>query len=346
MLGSVVSFNSFGVKSVSVSSTKLQDAIKESWKVKKTDNSATLVDNEEKWREFWLYASNTKNWCPRSSALSALLGDSIYEQDHKLLYQFEQGKAYHSVFQKNILPSLGDRFLGGWKQYTPYDTDSNIQTIDVETFKGEKPVIEDEEERSILVPWSVRPDGEWEYVEPKVRMLKYRVVVKIDGILKWSDNDLEIFELKTEHESARDSLDLSIGGKPRSHHVDQCLIGMWATGIRKARLVYLFKGSRTIDILEHEISYDESRVEVLKQIALKCVESVEKCDKFKIENNWNDVDNEMVLTDEEKENRISKAYEFINSNFDRCVECPMKSKGRAEKCPSRDLCFPKKVKKK
>jgi hypothetical protein len=248
-----------------------------------------------------------------------------------------QGTAYHSVFQKEIFPSVyGDKFIGSWgvgnrifdpETHLMRDRNEFRNIVKLDSFG-------DEDARDVVRPWIANPSDilplKYEYVEPKVRIPRYRVVCKLDGII---DRDgYEIQEIKTEKEMAKGAIDPAQGGSPRQRHIEQLQICMWATGIHKARLIYVFKGAMTLSqsIMEFEVSYDAEVVDRLKILALKCVESVKECDEWKLKNSVEDMGEEA----------FNAARLLFLEKFDRMVECPMKSKGRAQRCPERDGCFP------
>lgn len=321
-------------------STRLKELILEKWRENRSGSRlATLVPQDETWKEFWLYASNTKYWCPRLCAIKAFVKiDDIVDAEG--LWNMEYGKAVHSVFQTSILPSLRSQLLGAWKQYVPLEV-ATSRDFEPKIFKLIRSDyfndIDDYEDRQIVRGWGEKPkvampNSKWEYDETKIRMLKYRIVCKLDAILCIDGQD-EIFELKTEKEIARDDLDPFMGGAAREDHVNQVSLGMWATGIRKARLCYNFKGVPYFrsSLMEHEIPYDENIINRLKASASQCVEAVQLCDEHK----WS-VDGGKPFFDDEKQ-----MYEWIDERFGRLQECQLKSKGKPKYCPGRNICFPK-----
>lgn len=321
-----------------VISTKLRDAILEGWTETRSGSVATLKGQDETWNEFWLHASATKKWCPRMAALSAMFGTPSEEHKAETLWNFGQGHAYHWLFQSKMLGSLGAVFMGAWRRFVPVKDEPGkfLESVHLGV-----PVVDDGEERDIVRGWCEKPEEDqqtdgwvrngWEYIESKVRMLKYRIVVKFDAVLRWKDDGEEIFELKTEKEGAREQLDPQIGGVPRQQHVEQVNLAMWASGIKRARIVYMFKGEYTLkrSLIEHVLEYDPAVIERLKDMALKCVEAVRAVDAFK--------DDNPDASDEEK-------MAFVEDHFERDGDCPMKSKGKARYCAQRDMCFQKKKK--
>lgn len=320
-----------------VVSTRLRDAILESWTEQRDGQIPTLIEQDNIWQEFWLYASGTKGWCPRLCAIQALSPALTGERfNAETMWNFDQGHAYHDLFQQKILPSLGNRFLGSWERVCHSDSDPDTMVYE-SAYKGDRGGMEITDNH--LVEWGMgpKPDGHgWKYKETKIRIVEERIVVKLDGILHWGD-DVEVFELKTEKSGARDSLDPMMGGKPRDQHVDQVMIAMYATGIRKARIVYMFKGESSFQssLLEHEIVYDEKRTFDLLRVAKRCVDAVRLVDDMNSDNPNGDP---LFADDTEK-------AAWMDSNFQRLPGCPMKSKGNARYCSARDECFPGRGKK-
>lgn len=329
MLGSVISRCSVD-PGVSVS-RRLSDYVSANWSDVREVNRASLVKQEETWKEFWLYASNTKYWCPRLSAIQSVyqIPPSKFSSEDK--WNFGQGNALHYLFQSDMFQSLGEKFLGSWVRYVKTKDGScgyRCEYYPSATYNCGP------SDSSIVRGWGPKPDGDgWAYTESKVRLNKHRIVVKLDGIIDWGDGDLEVQEIKSEKSSARDDLDSMMGGAPREHHVDQCTIGMHATGIKKCRLIYVFKGEPYLKnaFLEYEIVYDAARAELLLAQAESCVGAVKKCD-------------ELCGCDPENGYSFESAvdsYQWLNDNFERRDTCPMKSKGDARYCIGRDFCFQK-----
>jgi len=312
-------------------STKLLDHVFENWTETPDVNVATLVEQDETWKEFWLYASGTKYWCPRLCAIKAMypvLAKKIKADDK---WNFGQGHAYHDLFRRRIMPSLGGQFLGSWERYVDVpDRDCGVMAYEV----SPSVVPEFDSSMDIVRGWGPKPKGKgWVYNESKVRVNDHRIVVKLDGIVSWNDGLLEVQEIKSEKSTARDDLDPMMGGAPRSHHVDQCMIGMAATGIKDCRLTYVFKGEPYLRTawMEHEIEYDQSRVDRLFSVADSCVSAVRLCDEKKAS----------VEDDEELFSSPEDSFAWLNEHFDRRDGCPMKSKGDARYCLGRDFCFQK-----
>lgn len=299
-----------------VVSTKISDIIKEHWNETRESSEITLEKKDPIWKEWWIGASSISKACPKMFALMCANGVSSEVLNSETLWNFGQGTMYHKLFQQNILLSFPDGMLHGrWKRRR------RNGTLDWTMFKNEVP-------EGVLLErgWGPKPIGDgWEYDEPKLRIPDNRVVVKIDAILA-DDDGLEVQEIKTEKSYARDILNPMLGGRPRESHIEQVHVGMWATGIGRARIIYVFKGERTFSssILEHVVHRDERIIDDLKTRTRKCVDAVKKI--------------ESICGSDE---RIVAAKEM-----ERLPECKLKSKGKPKYCDARDLCFGVRKKKK
>ncbi|MDD5511096.1 MAG: hypothetical protein PHI12_09845 [Dehalococcoidales bacterium] len=333
MLGNVVTQDR--PSEVSKISTRLRDAILENWAETRDGSRPTLCPQGKISDEFWLNASETKQWCPRLYAYASLFDSAQQIRSAEDLWNMGQGTAYHNLFQNSILPvTFKTCFEGDWTSNEPYIQAETAQRLGFELSKndGEKRIIE-----CGYGAFDFQRGAR--YLEPKIRMPDYRMVVKVDGIIRWPDG-AEVLELKTEKSSARDQLEVGLGGGPRAHHVEQVHIGMFATGIHRARIVYIFKGESSLSnsLLEHEIPYDEAIISRLIAKAKDCVAAVKACDDLRGGKSWEEMAANPALQD--TESRIK----WIDERFKRDNDCPMKSKGKARYCAARDLCFWKKPK--
>lgn len=316
-------------------STRLTDAVIEHWREERESTRPTMKPLSETWREFWLYASGAHDWCPRLSALQAMFGvegeKDVIKSD--LLWLFDQGHAYHDMFQQKILPCLPDNvFQGSW-QRTVIDPKDFTMRVENPTWKTP-----DLNGRDIVRGWGPRPEGNgWRYVESKIRWPRERIVVKVDGVLLWPDAPGEVLEIKTEKMQARDSLNPALGGMPRAKHIVQANLGMAGTDLSRARILYVFKGADDLRtaMIEHVIERDDKMIEDLLDTAFDCRCAVDGAEAARAEALEKVTDE----TDEKQhEAFLAALWEAIPP---RREECPMKSKGRARYCPGRDLCFPK-----
>lgn len=338
----------------SVISTKVSEAIREHWTEERWVADVTLDKKEPIWKEWWMGASGIHKICPRMFALMAARGVKGIDKEmlrSELLFLFGVGKAYHKMFQSEILPSLPPGvLLGRWKK-----RDKGTQEIvEVTEFQNDVP-----DGMSLERGWGPRPKGDgWEYDEAKVRIPEFRGVVKVDAILDWPDEEgLEVAEIKTEKSSAKDDLNPRLGGRPRPAHVEQVQMGLWATGLKKGRIIYVFKGEVSLEtsIIEHIVERDEKLIEGLKARMGACVDAVSKVEIVRdrvvegicIEANGPDKD---VLPfgelSDEVQLEVRKSMSAIAEEIPRLSECQMKSKGKPKYCGGRDLCFGVRKKKK
>jgi len=320
-------------------STVFADALMEHWREDREVIPITLHKQEEEWREFWLYASMAHKWCPRMYAQLAAAPVSADVKGAEDLWFFEQGNLYHDLIQQRVFSSFPEGVvLGSWERQVEVP---GTKLTNVATGKAKKIYAKEEELHlvegdypvgNVVRGWGPRPEGEdWRYIEPKIRIPEYRIVVKPDAILNWPEFR-EVLEIKTEGIDAKEKLDPVMGGAPRPQHVVQVNIEMWAAGLEQARILYIFKGAKGVrpSFVEHVVRRDERLIEKVKARALKCVEAVSVIEHM------SDELVEKGVSDEERYEALSKAAYAVP----RLSDCPMKSKGKARYCDGRDACFP------
>jgi len=327
--------------------TKLTDAILENWTEERTVQRPSLKPCPgEEWREFWLYASSAHDWCPRLYALyTAFLRDGLDFGEllnADTLWNFGQGHVYHDLFQQKILPSLEGVLMGSWERFVRKPEFSR-ETVVREVSPGGSLR---EDGARVERGWGFRPQGDgWRYFESKIRFDRERVVVKLDGILAWPDAPHEVLEMKTEKLEARESLNPAMGGTPRVKHVIQANIGMWATGLTRARILYIFKGAPNLQLalLEHVIERDDNLIERIKARAFDCTCAVRGMEEH-IDREWTKIVQPLAqpFADDDAKEKAMAAFKLglWDAVPPRLDDCPMKSKGRAKNCAGRDLCFP------
>lgn len=343
MLGKVV--RQLKQPKVSEITSKLRDAILENWREDNEGVEVTLAPKENTYDELWFYASSIHMLCPRMFALMCAKKKRFYGEsfDAETLWRFGEGKAAHDLFQQDILTTLPrEIFLGGWEYYDPYIDENKKPTDSFCLHRQWDRIVE--KDRIIERSWGPQPDDDddWKYRESKVRIPDYRIVVKLDGILAWPDDEAEVFELKTEHLRAMDLLNPKLGGKPRPKHVLQTQVAMWATGLEKARIVYSFKGTNSFktSLIEHIVRRDEKIIDSIKETATECIEALEKTEETLKEAS-------SILVDEKDEEQRKKYDEIINSVIpEKLPECTKRTAERAKYCQGLDLCIPSKRKKK
>lgn len=317
-------------------STRLVDEILKTDRAGHPKPCVSLKSGKSRYDEWWMGASSTANDCPRMYALQAATltpPKDIIEAE--LSWIFAVGHAYHSAVQGETLQGLkGCRLLGMWtrtvKQKNGYFAKESTGALCDTEIPPDSDV-----ERG----WTSKPEGDdWMFNESKVRLHGIRTVVKMDGILDWGNGDLEVLEVKTEDQSARDLLNPFLGGAPRKKHIEQVHVAMMATGLRKSRIVYVFKGVRGIktSIVEHVVDFEQAIADDLASRRKVIVDRVGE-----VEAVWNAISLHKHAGATDKENAelaFAKLKEFAEET-ERLPGCVMKSKGRPKTCPGRDLCF-------
>jgi|GEM_PF-4368353 len=331
---------------ISIASTKVVEALKEHWIEERGAANVTLDKNDPIWKEWWIGASGVHKVCPRMFALMASQQEKADAPKvmfrSETLWNFDQGHAYHDLMQQKALASFPDGvMLGRWKRWVQIDED------DTSKFKREVVGFENKVPDGVSLErgWGPRPAGDgWEYDEPKLRIPGYRAVVKIDAIFDWPDEGLEVVEIKTEKLDAKDDLNPKFGGRPRSQHIEQAHIGMWATGIQKARIIYIFKGDRSLasGMIEHLVNRDESIIEEIQDRFRSCILAVAAIDRIRDDQTALVCDeNTVAFKDLESEamESVRLVMRAAAEEMPRLTECQMKSKGKPKFCDGRDLCF-------
>lgn len=346
------------------SSTMVASAIKEYWKGDGWVQNVTLDPQEEIWKEWWIGASGLHNVCPRMYALMCACGYAGELKAEKIdagsLWNFEQGHLYHELFQYRILPSFPkSMLLGQWGRIVPGKVvkDANVvkdvsgvSTVSQEMTK-EVTRFENDVPPGVVLDrgWGPKPDGKgWKYEESKLRIPEYRVVVKIDGIVDWGDGELEVQEIKTEKQSANDDLNPMLGGRPRQKHIEQVQLALLATGLKKGRIIYVFKGADYLNgaMIEYIIPRDDMLIERIKARLKESVDTVRQMhderDGIVLAKHGDKLIGEGCLferLDDEKKKEIGCLMKPIAQKVEKLPECKLKSKGRPKYCPGRDLCF-------
>jgi hypothetical protein len=207
--------------------------------------------------------------------------------------------------QGELLPTLGPVQQGGWKRERQDGTVERVPGLTAgpwtEAGRG----------------WGPRPPGDWwEFVEPKGRIPEVRLVGKWDGVLVWPDSAPEVLEIKTIREDLFATVNPLAGGRPKADHVLQCHAYLWMSGLDRARIVYIAKGSGELRNVtaEHLIVRDEAAIRTLDALLRECHAAL----------------------------HAALAGAPLP---DRPAICRIKSDPRARRCDCRDACFPPKPKK-
>jgi len=340
-----------------VASTRFYEAVKEGWVEQSSVFDVTLERQDPIWKEWWIGASSIHKMCPRmyakmAAARGAFVGE-LFKAD--TLWNFGQGHAYHDLFQKKIMTHLqGGTMLGKWER-TVTSITGNSMPGSYPSFRKEETHYQNDVPEGVSVErgWGPRPDGDgWTYSETKFRIPALRLVVKLDGIVKWDNLDeLEIIEIKTEKSQAKDALNPLTGGAPRKHHIEQVHVGMLATGLKRGRIIYVFKGEHNmaLSIVEYVIHRDERIIGGIRKRARECVEAVRHMDDARDATIKSITGEEDLIWDDvsgDSRDQIRASMLKEADRYSKLEECQWKSKGRPRYCPGRDLCFGVRKKKK
>jgi hypothetical protein len=174
-----------------VLSTQFLDAVKKYWVRKSEFQEVTLDKKDPIWKEWWIGASSISKACPRLYGLMSACDPSkvsVPSLECETLFNFGVGSAYHKMIQEQVMSTFpSGMVVGMWEQY------SDGKIVNTTNYKNELPV-----GMSLERGWGPKPDGHgWRYSEPKIRIPEYRMVVKLDGIIKWDDEE-EVIEIKTD----------------------------------------------------------------------------------------------------------------------------------------------------
>lgn len=285
--------------------------------------------------DLWFKASDAHVLCPRLYALALLHDVPIKEGvGPDLLWTFGVGTGFHHALQNELLPGLGAVLQGCWERVRKDGTYERVEPSGA----PQGPWVER--------GWRPRPEGEfWRFVEPKGRIPAARFVGMWDGVLVWPDSATEVLEVKSIREDLFATVNPLAGGRPKADHVLQCQAYMWMSGLTRARLVYVAKGSAELRnvMCEHLIVRDEVAIKGLEAQLIACAAGVKGMEAAVA-----------VLRRERPEGmddatwlaaREAAMLAAVAVLPERPAVCRIKSDARARKCDLRDLCFPPKPKK-
>ncbi len=325
-------------------STRLVDEIAATDKEGYPKPCVSLKPGKTRYDEWWMGASSTAHDCPRMYALqAAMLTPPKDVIEAELSWIFAVGHAYHDAVQRETLQGLKNcKILGMWTRYVG-NKDGHIDRESTGAQCDTVAPPNSDVERG----WTSKPEGDgWVFNESKVRIHGVRTVVKLDGILDWGNGDLEVLEVKTEDQSARDLLNPFLGGAPRKKHIEQVHVAMMATGLRRSRIIYVFKGVRGIktSIVEHVVELDQAIAEDLVSRRKAIVDKVGEVDvAFDAMAADQLAENDGVHPSDDMLKQWNEDIKVHLKEFaektERLPGCVMKSKGRPKTCPGRDLCF-------
>ncbi len=227
--------------------------------------------------------------------------------DAELMWTFGIGTAYHRQMQQEWLLPLkrtdGKTVLQGWWNCTRCGTlhvgsmnDSEGSFIPPE-FASRRGIYMDvnapkPKTDALYWSWIPRPstclscsgvqkdksigdDALFEYVEIALYSKEHRLTGHVDGVLAWSDDDVELLELKTIGETGFASVQPLEGGGPKPEHVVQLTAYQMLTGVHRGRFVYILKSDKKMKecMIEHSIGFDAN-------LAQSILESVKRYVSF------------------------------------------------------------------
>lgn len=214
-------------------------------------------------RDDWFRVSSIGGICPREEVLCSLNG--VVRQDSvsaDLGMVFEMGHAIHWVMQNRVMPETG-RIVGEWRC-----------TWCGEGYGGlDEPVPRPE---SCLrcgalggeMPRVNKPDGPGRYdaffyVEPWVGNTEHKIGGHPDGFYvdgdpkNFSKEDVVLLEFK----SASARTFYKYKKAPDFMHVVQAQAYLWVTGYRRAKIIYLDKGTFGMSSMAvHDLDYDPETI--------------------------------------------------------------------------------------
>jgi hypothetical protein len=162
--------------------------------------------------------------------------------------------------------------------------------------------------------WIPKPENSsYRYEELEFSNSEYRVTGHCDGVLVWSENDVEILELKTISKWGWDKVNPESLGQPKPEHVIQVNAYMWLSGLNRARIVYINKDltlKMNDGICEHIVERNEDTVAYIKRLLRECINA-----------------SDLILND---------SFESI---YPRLPDCKTRRSKRAKTCSACNNCF-------
>lgn len=217
----------------------------------------------------WLRGSSIGKLCPRQEVLCARTG-AVREDNISgdLGMVFEIGHAIHWVMQNRVLSGHG--LVGRWRCTWCGESYGSFKEglvrrpescIRCGAIAGDEPRIDGRPDKTVRA-------NAFFYVEQWVGDKQHRVGGHPDGFLV--GKGIEVFTMKDlillEFKSASSRTMVGFKKAPDFMHVIQCQIYMWLTGCRRAKVVYIDKGTFGLAALaQHDLDYDTEIVERVKE---------------------------------------------------------------------------------
>jgi len=284
-------------------------------------------------------SSMLSKFCSRKMVLSNLTGVSLSpKMSENLGWIFGIGTAYHSHFQEAIMQKFGDVFQGWWRC-------KGCGKI----HKGDALLCIALSHKWIPMPKScecgiklkdaheTEKSFKFEYMELSFHDKTTGTKGHCDGILVWSEEEVEVLELKST--GSMSNVDPAMGGEPYQDHKIQVHDYMRMAGLKKARIVYLnkFADSFKSAIVEHVVTAKPKVMEnIVKEYMLTReifeLITVEMCDAVSKLPLAYGKPNFKKLTASDK----VKIVEILP---ERNCKCKAKTDKMAKDCPLKNQCF-------
>jgi len=218
----------------------------------------------------WLRVSSIGKMCPREEVLCSR-GQVVREDNisSDLGMVFEIGHAIHWLMQNRIMAPTG-LLLGRWRctwcgeVYGSYEEGLALRP---ESCLRCGAVAEDPPRVEGRPDPSVRGEA-FLYVEQWIGNHDYLIGGHPDGFMvdgdpaDFTDDDVVLLEFK----SASSRSYYAYKKSPDFMHVIQCQVYMWLTGYRRAKVIYIDKGTYGMAaIAQHDLDYDPEIVERVKE---------------------------------------------------------------------------------
>lgn len=217
----------------------------------------------------WFRVSSIGGVCPREEVLCSRNG--VVRQDNispDLGMVFEMGHAIHWVMQNRVMAGLG--LIGKWRctwcgeEYGSFESELVArpeECLRCGAVADEKPRVSGRPDAGI------RADAFF-YVEQWIGNNEYRIGGHPDGFFvdgdsqDFSKEDVFLLEFK----SASTRSYYKYKKAPDFMHVVQAQVYMWLTGYRRAKIIYIDKGTFGMGAMAvHDLDYDAETIVIVKQ---------------------------------------------------------------------------------
>jgi hypothetical protein len=225
--------------------------------------------------ESWLRVSSIGGVCPRQEVLASRL-DVVRREgiSPDLGMVFAMGHSLHWGMQNIVMPATG-RFVGTWRCTWCGETYGSLKEglairppscARCGAVSGDVPRVDNKPD------YTVRSSA-FVFVEEWVGDYEYMIGGHPDGY--FVDGDPTDFKPENvvvlEFKSCSENSYAKYKKAPDFMHVIQTQVYLWITGFRRGKIIYVNKGKFGMEgIVEHEISYDEESINLVKS-AIKAI---------------------------------------------------------------------------